>query len=317
MNILQLFQIIKPNVKKATLEQYVIKLNKIYNSDNADFVFNPVQVIKFLDQYKSTNTKRSYLSPVIIILRYYVDLELLKEKEALINGIEYIKSEKAINRASTLDIFEKLNNEYKNNYEDNRNIKTVNEAKNWLDWNEILKVRDSYIKTLDSSFIKDQSFLKNRKEDMILENALISSLFTFLEPSRLDYNNMTVYKNKEKSELPTDKNYLLINKKETMKIILNSYKTEKKNKPTIKIIKNPTLKRIIKLYIKFNKNILEGVTENSLSKKIKILFNGANMNILRHSYLSAHVNLEELNKNEKIANAMMHSTAQQKKYIKI
>ena len=188
-----------------------------------------------------------------------------------------------------------------------------------MDWKDIIKIRDGYIKTLDlDSSIKQQKFLKNRKEEMILENALITSLYTFLPPVRIDYNNMEIYRNVEKSELPIDKNYLLINKKEPMKIILNSFKTDNKTtKQEIKIIKNPILKRIIKLYIKFHKKILGDVSENSLSKKIKILFNGANMNILRHSYITANISLKELNKNEKIANNMMHSTNQQKKYIKI
>ena len=68
MDILELFQKIKPNVKKATLNQYIVKLSKFYDNgiiNNLDFIFDPAHVIKFLDQYKEGNTKRSYLSPII------------------------------------------------------------------------------------------------------------------------------------------------------------------------------------------------------------------------------------------------------------
>ena len=222
MDILELFQKIKPNVKKATLNQYIVKLSKFYDNgiiNNLDFIFDPAHVIKFLDQYKEGNTKRSYLSPIIILLRYYKELDEKKENN----------SKEANQRAVTLEIYEKMNEEYKSNYEKNRNIKTENEVKNWLVWKDIIKIRDGYIKTLDlDSSIKQQKFLKNRKEEMILENALITSLYTFLPPVRIDYNNMEIYRNVEKSELPIDKNYLLINKKEPMKIILNSFKTDNK-----------------------------------------------------------------------------------------
>ena len=301
MDILKIFSEINSNTSEASNKQYLVKLNKIYDDKpilNLDLLLNTENIIKFLsqDKFKSSSTKRSYLTPVILLLRKF-----------------HPKSE-------ALKIYEKLNNEFRNDYMKriDEQQKSEKELDNWVKWSELVEIREKL--TDEAYLMKDQTFLKNLKQKKLLDYALISGLYTYIPPSRLDYNNMNVYHDKELKELPTNENYILINKKEKMRIILNVYKTSKNYNQII--LNTPAkLTKLIKFYLKFNKKILDGVTENNLSKLISKVFTigekKVNLNLIRHIYISNKVSLKTIEKNKKLSNAMGHSPQMQTGYIRL
>ena len=303
--ILAIFNEINSNTTINTNKQYLTKLNKIYDGKpilDLNLLLDTEKIKKFLNQekFKSSSTKRSYLTPVILLLRKFHP------------------------KSDALQIYEKLNNDYRNDYTKriNEQGKSEKELDNWVKWSELIEIREKI--TDEAYLMKDQTFLKNNKQKKLLDYALISGLYTLIPPVRLDYNNMNVYYNKILKELPTNENYILINKKEKMRIVLNVYKTSK-NYDQIIINTPPKLTKLIKFYLKFNKKILEGVTENNLSKLISKVFTintevidkKINLNLIRHIYISNKVSLKTIEKNKKLSNAMAHSPTTQTGYIRV
>ena len=248
MDILKIFSQINTNTTEASEKQYLVKLNKIYDDKpilNLDLLLDTENIIKFLsqDKFKSSSTKRSYLTPVILLLRKF-----------------HPKSE-------ALKVYEKMNNEFRNDYMKRIDDQQKNEKEldNWVKWSELVEIRE---KLTDEAFLmNNQTFFKNNKEKKLLDYALISGLYTYMPPVRLDYNNMDIYYDKELKELPTDKNYVLINKKEKMRIILNVYKTSK-NYDQIILPTPAKLTKLIKFYLKFNKKIFDELSKNKKLLKI-------------------------------------------------
>ena len=299
MDIFQILKNLKPDVKNSTIDSYVIKLNKIYDDkpiENFDLLLNADYIKKFLERFPKNTSKRTYLTPVLIILR---------DSHADSNALE---------------VYEKMNQQYRLEYKNimDDNVKTETQEKNWMDWKSVLEIANKHIDEV--AYFKDKKAIQNNKEKKQLDYALIASLYTMLPPARLDFHNMNVYKDKSPDELPSDENYILMNKKEKMKIVLNNYKTEGKYGKK-ELIVSPKLKKVIKLYLKFNDKILDGVTENNLGKMIKKVFTSGEksltLNLLRHVYISDKVNTKVLKKNKKIADGMMHSSGMQVGYSKI
>lgn len=301
MDILKIFSEINTSTSESSNKQYLVKLNKIYDGKpilNLDLLLDTENIIKFLNQekFKSSSTKRSYLTPVILLLRKF-----------------HPKSE-------ALKVYEKLNNEFRNEYVkrvENQG-KSENELDNWVKWSELIEIREKL--TDEAYLMKDQTFLKNNKQKKLMDYALISGLYTYIPPVRLDYNNMDVYYNKQLDELPTDKNFILINKKQKMRIILNVYKTSKNYKQII-LNTPPKLTKLIKFYLRFNNKILDGVTDNNLSKLISKVFTighkHINLNLIRHIFVSNKVSLKTIEKNKKLSKSMGHSPMMQTGYIRV
>lgn len=212
-----------------------------------------------------------------------------------------------------------MNQEYRSEYQNimDNNVKTDTQEKNWMDWKSVLEIANKHINEV--AYFKDKKSIQNNKEKKMLDYALIAALYSMIPPSRLDFHNMNVYKDKQQDELPSDENYILMNKKEKMLIVLNSYKTEGKYGKK-ELIVPAKLKKMIKLYLKFNEKILDGMTENNLSKIIKKVFTSGDkslsLNMLRHVYISDKVNTSKLKKNKKIASDMGHSLSMQAGYSK-
>ncbi len=298
MDIFQILKNLKPDVKNNTIDSYVIKLNKIYDGKpikNFDLLLNADYIKKFLERFPKNTSKRTYLTPVLIILR---------DSHADSNA---------------LAVYEKMNQQYRLEYKNimDDNVKTETQEKNWMDWKSVLEIANKHIDEV--AYFKDKKAIQNNKQKKQLDYALISALYTMIPPSRLDYMNMNVYKDKSPDELPSDENYILMNKKQKMLIVLNSYKTEGKYGKK-ELIVPPKLKKMIKLYLKFNDKILDGVTENNLGKMIKKVFvkddKALSLNMLRHIYISDKVNTKVLKKNKKVADSMGHSTSMQIGYAK-
>lgn len=298
MDLFQIFNNLKPDVKKTTLDSYVIKIKKIYDGKpikNFDLLLNVEYINKFLDKLHKNTSKRTYLTPILILLRdSKPDSDALKQ-------------------------YEKMNQTYRLDYQNimENNIKTETQEKNWMSWNDILLIKNHLVREVE--YFKSKKNLQTNKLKKQLDYALIASLYSDIPPSRLDFNNMNVYKNITEDELPTNENYILMNKKEKMKIVLNNYKTDGKYGKKI-IIVPPSLRRIIKLYLRFHEKILPDMTENNLSKIIKKVFTDGDkslsLNMLRHIYISDKVNTSKLKKNKQVAEAMGHSLGMQAGYAK-
>ena len=205
-------------------------------------------------------------------------------------------------------------------------VKSEKQKENWIDWEEVQKVKKE---------LKDSLGITSQKHITPLQYAnlqkfVVLSLYTDIPPRRnQDYMDMFVVKD-YKDDMPKDRNYLDLLRS---RFIFNKYKTAKTYGECIIDIPNtaekPLMDAIYTLlkYHPLNKpktkefkflvahdgspiNSVNGITRmlnKVFGKKI-----GSSM--LRHIYLTGKFG--ETNKeSEKIAEAMGHSVGEQKDYI--
>jgi len=165
------------------------------------------------------------------------------------------------------------------------NLQTIDEKRNWIDWDDILKY------TNDNWTSKDK---------------LIKALYTCIPPRRLEYGNLILT---DDNTFDDDKNYLVLIGNEPYFILLNRYKTYKKygtyiinlqNKEVdeLKYLNYKSLLDAIKLYLKENiiKNgdyLFGKKYESDFGKELNKVWEGTNKNIsvdlLRHSFITDFV----------------------------
>lgn len=185
---------------------------------------------------------------------------------------------------SLIDIYRELQNATQKDVMKIRqtNIQTIDEKRNWMDWDDIVKYTD------DNWTNKDK---------------LIKALYTSIPPRRLEYGNLIL---SEENTFDNTKNYLVMIGKEPYFILLNRYKTYKKygtyiinlqNKEVdeLNYINYKSLLDAIKLYLKDNliKNgdYLFGKNYGSdFGKELNKVWERTNKNIsvdlLRHSFIT-------------------------------
>ena len=165
------------------------------------------------------------------------------------------------------------------------NLQTIDEKRNWIDWDDILKY------TNDNWTSKDK---------------LIKALYTCIPPRRLEYGSLILT---DDNTFDDDKNYLVMIGNEPYFILLNRYKTYKKygtyvinlqNKAVdeLNYINYKNLLNAIKLYLKEN-NIKNGdylfgqKYDSNFGKELNKVWEGTNKNIsvdlLRHSFITDFV----------------------------
>ena len=162
------------------------------------------------------------------------------------------------------------------------NIQTIDEKRNWIDWDDIVKY------TNDNWTSKDK---------------LIKALYTCIPPRRLEYGNLILT---EENTFDITKNYLVMIGKEPYFILLNRYKTYKKYGTYIINLQNKEVDELnylnykslldaIKLYLKEN-NIKNGdyiFGKNygsdfgkELNKVWELTNKNISVDILRHSFIT-------------------------------
>lgn len=310
--VIELFQKLKDkNLSDKSTNLYVkylINLNNKEPFNNLMFLKNTDDILKKLENY-SDNTKKTILSAITSILSLYNDKSVYKK-------LHKFYFELMMNKANDMKNIDS-------------NIKTEKENKNWIEWEEIITIRErlknEILEFIDNKIISVAQYNK-------LLSLLVLSLYTMIPPRRnVDFIEM-FFINHNKDTLDSNKNYLdYINKK----FIFNNYKTNKKyGLQSLEIPNN--LLEIINLYLKhhplnpdkkllFKKNIefrflvfSDGspFNLNSTTRLLNKLFDGKRIgsSMLRHIYLSSKYNIDEMKTD---ADAMGHSLMEQKSYMKI
>lgn len=205
--------------------------------------------------------------------------------------------------------------------------KTEKESKNWIEWDEVSKIRDE-LKSKVDEFANKKVLDSNQYETLL--KSVVLGLYTYTAPRRnQDYLEMSVVK-----EEPSvaDSNYLVVDKKLVpQKFIFNKYKTSKKyGKQTIEI--PPELASILGIYIKHHP-LLKGKKKTFEPVKLLVLSDGTpfqavnsitrllnkifgkkvGSSMLRHIYLSSKYDIKEM---ETDAKNMGHSVEEQKQYLR-
>jgi len=225
MNITELIQKSRPNLKESTIKQYerqLKTLQNIFDTDNFDFI-DDIEKVKSALSDKHFTTQRNFYNSIIVLLN---------------------AQNKDIDKYT--EIRDELNQQYLKQQQTGKI--TEKQKPNFVSKDEILNM----VQTMEKNIKKNK--LKSKKDLTADDIVLLTeyTLFNFLIhlPTRNDmaemkYINKTTY-NKITSE---DKTNYLVKDKSKMFVVLNDYKTNKKFGR--KILDVPkSLEKVLKMFIK-------------------------------------------------------------------
>lgn len=199
----------------------------------------------------------------------------------------------------------------------NENTLTEKEKRNFLYWEDIIKVYNTLLDNLDKN-----------NYNLFLDFVIIA-LYVLHPPTRADYANMYIFS--DDSQVPSEikDNYCVL--QTNPRFVFNNYKTSK-IKGTVTIEIDKTLHDILLDWACINKsnfllasyssknNTYKPLSENNLANRIKYIFmkqtnKPASINTLRHSFISYNSKYDQnvINKQTN-ANKMMHSLEMADKY---
>jgi hypothetical protein len=302
----------RPNLRESSLKLYTNNMNKLSKLlgeeefKNVDFLLDKNEIEKVLEG-KSNHTIKTYYASIVVVMM------ALNMKESVIE--EYRKD------------MEVLQEDYKNMTEGQK--KTEKQEKNWLSYDELVEIMNKLRKRVNYDGLLKKSEL-SKKEFDLMQQWVVASLY-LLEPDhnppvRLDYADMEIISDKDYNKIENPKkNYLVIKSRNNKYFAFNDYKTSRSyNEKEIKV--GPKLNSVINNWLRYNKSghlLLnanrEPLSSNGLTKLLNKIFGGTgkkvSVSMIRHAYLSDRYEADNEDK-KKIADAMMHSTSQQKEYIK-
>ena len=269
----------RPNAKDSTLKMYasnLIKLMKLHDKDNLDFLKSPDQLEEKLGKLHYT-TRRNYLNSVIVYL-----MSVKEKDDPLIKEFS--------------DLRDSLNKQYEE--EQATGIISDKQKENFVDISEVNKMINQM-----GTEIKDKKIKK--KEDLTAKDKSLIQVYTLFNiytrlPLRNDLAGMEVINkrayNKLSEEEKKAENYLVINKN-NMFFVLNQYKTSSKYKE-LKIDIPKDLEKVLRQYIRINgmgvlfkSSTGKALSRNALSQLLlktsqKYMGKSISSTMLRKIYLS-------------------------------
>tara|TARA_R110000803_G_scaffold16888_3_gene46205 strand:+ start:8 stop:976 length:969 start_codon:yes stop_codon:yes gene_type:complete len=294
----------RPTLKTNTVKQYVInlkKLQKIYDTDNYDFLKKPEDVMDKLSDLHYLS-QRNILNAVVVLLMALNSDEkydkLLEEYGSLRDG---------------------LNDKYSD--EQKSGIISDKQSKNFATTEEVFTMINKMADELKPLKKKSKDDI-TKKEMQLLQAFVLFNIYARM-PFRNDVAGMEAIQkrayNKLSEEEKKAKNFLVV-EKNGLFFVLNKYKTAKKYEELDLPIEDPTLKKILRYYLKMNgMGVLfktstgKALTRIELSKVLlkysqKYMGKSISTTLLRKIYLSSkYGNMkEELEKDNKV---MGHSKA--------
>lgn len=289
----------------------------------------------FIKNKKSTSTSKTYSSHIRALLRnveeFNDSLEDLLNKTTIL--FEYlntltINTSKSYltavvvlsniiqhpNRSIFSEKLDEITNESKKIQMDQK--KSVKEAKNWLNWNQILKMvkdKEKNAKALIKNNPNEKEILSN------IQDWIIATIYTKIPPRRIgDYTNLQWLND------TTDKTKTNYVDMKNMKLHFNIYKTVSTyGEEVIDIPKS--LLNVLKIWRKYNSNEYVFIKNNKkpflqpdLSKRLNSIFGeGISVNMLRHSFLTeVYKKCPALKDMAKLSREMSHSIATQMLYVR-
>jgi len=293
--LIQIISKSRPNAKESTLKMYasnLMKLMKLYEKDNLDFLKKPEEIEEKLSSLHYT-TRRNYLNSIIVYLMAVKD-----------------KGDPLIKEFS--DIRDKHNKQYEE--ENATGIISDKQKENFVDISEV----NNMINKMGQE-IKDKKLKK--KEDLTAKDKNLIQVYTLYNiytrlPLRNDLAGMEVINkrayNKLSEEEKKSENYLVINKN-SMFFVLNKYKTSSKYEE-LKIDIPKDLEKLLRQYIRINgmgvlfkSSTGKPLSRNALSQLLlktskKYMGKSISTTMLRKIYLSSkYADMkEELEKDNKV-----------------
>jgi len=290
MNLSELIKTARPTIKDTSLKTYIQSIKRIAPDnkiDNLDFLQDTESVIAKIDKF-GINVKRSVLTAILVVMGANGDTgnaikkysELLIEYSAIMNA--------------------KLG----------ENKKTAKEEENWVEHKELVAIAKTMIKNAPGS-----------------QRSLIAALYTYQSPTRLDFYDMEIVG--KDAEMDDKKNYLQVINRNKKTFIFNDYKSSSTYK-TVAIPVNKALNTVINKYLKLNpgikyllrneKNKTTPMSRNALGKQIPHIFESTGkhitLNMIRHIYITEHIDIEKTKEQNELAKNMMHGNATQLTYAK-
>ena len=311
------------NVRDTSIALYKRHLNKLAMDitgkeyQNEKFLKTKAdEIIKYLDD-KSNSVRRNFSASIMVALSPKQKNSPTDEYRGVYEG------------------YAKLLTEGQANYLESKKDNKMNskEQKNWMNFDEVISLRDNILKKLKKEKISMSSTDISKSNFDLLQQYLVLSLYTMQAPRRNEYASMKIINKKEYLDLDKEdlkKNNYLVNLSKTNKLF--SYGSDKvKSKieggsNTVNITKE--LNSVLNLWLHFNKsdNLLVtqqggmGMTKNQLTLLLNRIFKPKmiSTSMLRKIYLTNMFGdeAERNNKKQKIAEEMNHGTGVQNLYIK-
>lgn len=304
----------RPNVRPITIKNYIRYLNTL--SKNVED--KPLTSLKFLEDFTKVkkylegvrlSTRKSYIASILVALRTCGE----KCKDVLGKYRLYL-----------LDI----NKKYETDKGDRE--KTSREKDNWATMNDLHGIRKKlYTKVLDAHIPTIGAL--NSSKNNLLQEYLVASLYTLQPPRRNIYSSVKLISNlkfKKLDDAELKNNYLVFNKPKSKLFFWYGKQKSKKFDDGQKITIDKQLKKVIKLWLKFNKdneflltNSRGGkMTENQLTKYLNKIFKIGDKKIsssmIRKIYITETTG-DAHKKIDKTAEDMGHTSAEAKKsYVK-
>tara|TARA_R110000803_G_scaffold73109_5_gene136882 strand:- start:4967 stop:5974 length:1008 start_codon:yes stop_codon:yes gene_type:complete len=243
---------------------------------NSEFLKEKAKVEALLDTFGDSK-RRVALSVILVVLSPDKKMAPAKGKDGKVwfPGTTplykyYYKRQKALQQA------------YNTKMESQ--TKSEKQAKNWVEWPDVLKLQRSYMNKIRRDKYSKKEVL-TKQEMKTLQDYLIISLYTLIKPRRLDFAGMKVMGVKQYSKLADkqEHNVLVINGKvkKVFKFGASAQKNENGGQSIYSLPVPANLNRVLQLYFKFHKQPFllfnsrrsGEITKDGLSKQIMALMN--------------------------------------------
>ena len=301
----------------ATVKAYMSRL-RLLNAGRAFSSFAFLKDIPAIDAIIAKvkpNTQKNYYTAILGCTHDY------KTKKTYKKTVEYyVRKFETVSQSLRTEL--------------DKNEKTETQLENWIEWKEVIEIRDKLQAEVDA--IDLSGSILQTDYHLILRNVILA-LYTYISPRRnKDYTLMKVAFCDFVNDLPSTHNYYDIKKQ---RFIFNAYKTATTYGQQIVNIKdNAPLIKALNIYIKVHQIHKEidgnymydllthfGGTpfehEYDITRNLNITF-GKNIGptMLRHIFISDKFDIVQIKKEnaekEQIAHDMAHSTVVQQEYMK-
>ena len=309
----------RPDIKQSSLTTYLVSLKNLHkllddkpDLDNTNFIQDYDKVINVIDKEAKITTKKNRLTAILVAL-----------------GGDEKKNDDLITKYQNK--LKELNDEY--NIFLKTQTKTDNQAKNWLNYSELIEVYNDVMKDIKKEKINSKTKLTEKEFDLLQQCLILRTYLDF--PLRNDYADMKIiYTDEYKKLKDTDEeNYIAILPKKKL-FILNDYKNKKRiGRKIIEI--TPSLNKVINIWLKHNKSGYYLIKKdrktpmnpNNITKYLNKIFikrsgKKISSSLIRHIVISKLSEgqptiLEEEKKNQEIEDKFLHSGEINKLYRKI
>ncbi len=310
------------NVRDSTVKIYKRHLNKLANAitgsdyKSNDFLKSKKKEIKSFLNKQTSSTKKNYIASILVALSPKARKEPAKKYK---------------------DVYEEYSNnlldehsKYTESLKDNE--KNLKESENWLDWEDIMKIRHKLgLEIKKMGYKQNSKEIKNKKDLNTLQKYLVLSLYTLHSPRRLEYADTKVISYREFQKLPEedkDNNIYLVVVSRNKKFFSFGKNAVKSETPdNLKINLDKGLNSVLNLWLNVTNNTNDyllkdsrgnKMTKNGLSKFLSKIFSPKKISasMLRKIFLSNQFQPEN-EKKKKLAEEMNHSVkTQQSVYVK-